>query len=67
MAKRMDSGDKGQAKLKDLVVLTLVSDIDQAKEYETLLKLNDRGVIKLPKQAGTSSKSKSQTPGPTDS
>ena len=41
MAKRMDSGDKGQAKLKDLVVLTLVSDIDQAKEYETLLKLND--------------------------
>jgi len=36
-----DSGNKGHAKLKDLVVLTVVSDIDQAKEYETLLKLND--------------------------
>ena len=41
MSKPMDSGNKGHAKLKDLVVLTVVSDIDQAKEYETLLKLND--------------------------
>jgi hypothetical protein len=41
MSEPMNSGDKGQAKLKDLVVLTVVGDIDQAKEYETLLKLND--------------------------
>lgn len=41
MGKTMDNNDKGQAKLKDLVVLTLLSDLDQAREYETLLKLND--------------------------
>jgi len=32
---------KGQTKLKDLAVVTLLSDMVRAKEYETLLKLND--------------------------
>ena len=41
MGKPMDKNEKGQAKLKDLVVLTLLGDPDQAREYETLLKLND--------------------------
>jgi len=41
MRKPMDKKNNGQAKLKDLVVVTLLSDIDQAKEYQTLLKLND--------------------------
>jgi len=41
MGKPMNKDKKGQVKLKDLVVLTLLSDVDQAREYETLLKLND--------------------------
>jgi hypothetical protein len=41
MGRSMDNNDKGHAKLKDMVVLTFLSDIDQAREYETLLKLND--------------------------
>jgi hypothetical protein len=41
MGKPMNRNEKGQAKLKDLVALTLLSDVDQAREYETLLKLND--------------------------
>ena len=41
MGKPMNKDKKGQVKLKDLVVLTLLSDVDQAKEYETLLRLND--------------------------
>ncbi len=41
MGKPMDKNNNGQAKLKDLVVVTLLSDADQAKEYQTLLKLND--------------------------
>ena len=41
MGKPMNNSDKGHTKVKDMVVLTLLSDIDQAKEYETLLRLND--------------------------
>jgi hypothetical protein len=41
MRKPTDKNNNGQAKLKDLVVVTLLSDVDQAKEYQTLLKLND--------------------------
>lgn len=41
MGRPMDKNENGQAKLKDLVVLTLLGDIEQAHEYETLLKLND--------------------------
>jgi len=41
MGKAMNNNEEGQAKLKDLVVLTVLSDLEQAREYETLLKLND--------------------------
>jgi hypothetical protein len=41
MEKRMDKNDNGQAKVKDLVVVTLLGDVEQAREYETLLRLND--------------------------
>lgn len=41
MGKPMDKNNNGQARLKDLVVVTLLSDADQAKEYQTLLRLND--------------------------
>ncbi len=41
MGKPMDKNNNGQAKLKDLVVVTLLSDMEQAKEYQTLLNLND--------------------------
>lgn len=41
MGKPMDSNEKGQAKVKDLVVLASLSDVDQAREYETILRLND--------------------------
>ena len=41
MGKPMNDSDKGHTKVKDMVVLTLLSDMDQAKEYETLLRLND--------------------------
>jgi len=41
MRKPIDKKNNGQAKLKDLVVVTLLNDVDQAKEYQTLLKLND--------------------------
>jgi len=41
MGKPMNNSDKGHTKVKDMVVLTLLSDMDQAREYETLLRLND--------------------------
>lgn len=41
MTKRMDKNGSGQAKVKDLVVVTLLGDMEQAREYETLLRLND--------------------------
>ena len=34
-----------QAKLKDLVVLTLLESIEEAREYEALLKVNDIPVV----------------------
>ncbi len=41
MTKRMDKNGSGQAKVKDLVVVTLLGDGEQGREYETLLRLND--------------------------
>ena len=41
MEEHMNRSGKSQAKLKDLVVVTLVEDMEQAQEYETLLRLND--------------------------
>jgi len=41
MAKRSKKNQKSQAKLKDFVVVTFVEDMEQAREYETLLRVND--------------------------
>ncbi len=41
MQERPNNNDKGQAKVKEFVVVTFVDDVEQAREYETLLRLND--------------------------
>jgi ferredoxin-fold anticodon binding domain-containing protein len=41
MAKRSKKNQKSQAKLKDFVVVTFAEDMEQAREYETLLRVND--------------------------
>jgi len=41
MAKRSKKNQKSQAKLQDFVVVTFIDDLEQAREYETLLKTND--------------------------
>ena len=41
MKRRVDKNGKSQAKLKDMVVVAVVDDMEQAREYETLLRLND--------------------------
>lgn len=41
MKRRMDKNGKSQAKLKDVVVVAVVDEMEQAREYETLLRLND--------------------------
>ena len=41
MAKRSKKNQKSQAKLQDFVAVTFVEDLEQAREYETLLKTND--------------------------
>jgi len=41
MKRRTDKTGKSQAKLKDMVVVAVVDEMEQAREYETLLRLND--------------------------
>jgi len=41
MAKRSRKNQKSQAKVKEFVVVTFVEDIEQARDYETLLRVND--------------------------
>jgi len=41
MAKRFRKNEKSQSKLKDFVVVTFAENLEQAKEYETLLRVND--------------------------
>jgi len=41
MAKRPQKTQKSRTKLKDFIVVTFAEDMDQAKNYETLLKSND--------------------------
>ena len=45
MNKRSRKNPKSQAKLQDFVAVTFVEDLEQAKEYETLLKTNDIPVV----------------------
>ncbi len=41
MSRHPRKGSKGHANVKDLVVVAFLDDMDQAREYETLLRLND--------------------------
>ena len=41
MKRRVNKNGKSQANLKDMVVVAVVDDMEQAREYETLLRLND--------------------------
>jgi len=41
MVKRSQKNHKSQAKVEDFVVVTFVEDLEQARDYETLLKTND--------------------------
>jgi hypothetical protein len=41
MAKRSKKGQKAQAKLQGFVVVAFAKDWEQARDYETLLKVND--------------------------
>ena len=41
MAKHYKKKQDSQAKLQDFVVVTFVEDLEQAKEYETLLEANE--------------------------
>ncbi len=41
MNKHPRKGNRGSTRVKEYVVVALVDDMDQAKEYETLLRLND--------------------------
>ena len=41
MNKHSRRGGKGNTKVRDLVVVAFLDDMDQAREYETLLRLND--------------------------
>ena len=41
MTKHTNKNQESQTKLQDFVVVTFIDDLEQAKEYETLLKTND--------------------------
>jgi hypothetical protein len=41
MTKRSKKDQKSQAKVKEFVVVTFVEDLERAREYETLLRVND--------------------------
>ena len=54
MQEHPNSNDRGQAKVKEFVVVTFVDEVEQAREYETLLRLNDiPAVIKEQLDGGT--------------
>jgi hypothetical protein len=45
MAKRSRKNQKSQAKVQGFVVVAFANDLEQAKEYESLLKVNDIPVL----------------------
>lgn len=45
MPKRSKKGQKSQAKVQGFVVVAFAKDLEQAREYETLLKVNDIPVV----------------------
>lgn len=45
MAKQPKKAQKSRTKLQDFVIVTIVEDLEQAKEHETLLRNNDIPVV----------------------
>jgi len=45
MAKRSKKGHRSQAKLQGYAVVTFAEDLEQAREYKTLLEVNDVSAI----------------------
>ena len=45
MAKRSKKGHRSQAKMQGYVVVTLAENLEQAREYKTLLEVNDVSAI----------------------
>jgi len=45
MAKRSKKGQRSQAKMQGYVVVTFAEDLEQAREYKTLLEVNDVSAI----------------------
>lgn len=45
MAKRSKKGQRAQANLQGYVVVTFAEDLEQAREYKTLLEVNDVSAI----------------------
>jgi hypothetical protein len=45
MAKRSKKKQKSQSNLQDFVLVSFVDDLEQAREYETLLRANDIPVV----------------------
>lgn len=41
MTKHSKKDEKSQARVKDFVIVTFVDDLERAREYETLLRVND--------------------------
>ena len=58
MAKRPKKTRKPQTKLKEFVVVTFADDLEQARDYETLLKTNDiPAVVKKQEEQSADDKS----------
>jgi dTDP-glucose pyrophosphorylase len=58
MAKRRRKSQKSEAEVQDFVVVTLAEDLEQARDYETLLKTNDiPTTIKEQNEESTNAKS----------
>jgi hypothetical protein len=57
MNKHRRKGNRGDMRVKEYVAVALVDDMEQAKEYETLLRLNDiPAVIKEQLEGGADGK-----------
>lgn len=57
MAKRTPKAQKSQPELQEFVVVTFAKDLEQARDYETLLKTNDiPAIIKEQDEQSTNTK-----------
>ena len=57
MAKRTPKAQKSQPELQEFVVVTFAKDLEQARDYETLLKTNDiPAIIKEQDEQSTNAK-----------